>query len=233
MFYCEPYIDISTFGTKKVAVYPNYIILGVPTFDQKLQRVKFPVEKSIKFGEACFEHFFVFLKKAFKLFENLDIKPVLIYSEIAINEESDLENSENCLFYHGEGPENFRKVVLKSRLNKTNVVFELDFVSFNELCEAFASVFFKFYCYSPIQNIVIEQFVSETKVNEIKTKSFKELCDIIKTIKIVDLTPYECIVIANLIMRHRKILILWRHFVVLKPRYNVSEDKTNLEAKTV
>lgn len=213
------YIDICTVGDLKLAVYPNYLLLGKPVFDSHHQRVKFNTLSSIKLSEPVFRNFFIFLQKAFQLFENEDNSLTVIYSESPISDNVEIKDLKNSLFYEAEGEKNLRIVILCSTYNETQVKFYLNFQTFNELCESFSCLFFKTYCYTAVQNTVIEHFVHLTIVKDIKQKSLKDLITLIKEQNVLELTHNEVLIIANLIVRHRKLISLWRHFAVLNPRY--------------
>jgi len=227
-FISDVYIDICAVGDKKLAVYPNFIIFGKPIFDSHLQRVKFISDHTIKIKERVFKYFFLFLQKAFELFDNSALTPVLIYNEKHFSENCDLKDVKNCLFYHGKGEKDQRSVIITSTFGTKNVSFELDFCSFNELCESFSCLFFKSYCYTPLQNTIIEHFVHLTSAQEIQNICLKQLILQIKQINLLDLSPNETLFVASLIVRHRKLIILWRQFAVLNPRYQISEKQTSI-----
>jgi len=225
MFNIDVYIDICTVGDYKLAVYPNYLLFGKAVFDSHLQRVKFQNNNTIKLTEPIFAPFFIFLQKSFKLFENDEQKVTLIYSETPITDDLNLLQIKNCLFYNAEGEKNNRIIVITSTYCSKNIVYKLNYQAFCELCESFSTLFFKTYCYTPVQNTVIEHFVHLTSVSDIKKKQLKDFIQIIRHQNVLDLMPNEVLQICNLIVRHRKMLSLWRHFAVLNPRYQITAEK--------
>ena len=225
LFNIDIYIDICSVGDYKLAVYPNYLLFGKAIFDSHLQQVKFSNNNSIKLTEPIFAPFFIFLQKSFKLFENNEQKVTLIYSEAPVTDDINLSNVKNCIFYSAEGENINRLIVITSTYSAKNVVYKLNYQAFSELCESFSSLFFKTYCYTPVQNTVIEHFVHLTSVSDIKKKTLKDFIQIIKHQNVLDLIPNETLQICNLIVRHRKMLALWRHFAVLNPRYQITMEK--------
>jgi hypothetical protein len=224
--FSENYVDITSVGDYKLAVYPNFLVLGKAVFDTKLQRIKFSTETSFKIQEFAFENWFEFLKNGLNLFKNKDEVNVLIHCEAAVQPNTNLEETTNTFYYCGKGPLPLEKrtIIITSTYGLTPFSFEFNFHQFQALCEAFSSLFFKIYCYTPVQNIIIDHFVQSTPLPGIQNRSLKELFQSITHLNYLDLTPSECLVIADLIVRHRNLLMKWRHFAVLSPRYRITEQ---------
>ena len=229
-FINDVYIDIATIGDKKLAVYPNYLCFGKSLFDSHLQRVKFNTEASLKITERSFEYFLLFIPKALKLFDNLKTDLKLIYSEEIIDPKANLEEAKNCLCYYGRGEKNQRTIVITSSYTPNKLSFQLNFFEFKEFCQAFSNLFFKSYCYSPLQNTFIDYFVLTSTLNDIQELTLKQLLIKIKSLSLIDITVNEALIVANLIVRHRKILCLWHRIIVFDNRYEISEkEASNLE----
>ena len=226
-FITDVYIDISSVGDKKVAVYPNYLIFGKAIFDSHLQRAKFNEEASIKINERAFEHFLQFLSKAISIYHNKKTTLTLIHSDTFIPKDFNLEEAKNCLYYNGFGEKEERTLIITSTYNTPKVSFELNYKTYIELYEAFSNLFFKSYCYSPIQNIVIEHFVNNTSKNDIEEQCLKTIITNVKRLKLINLTANQLLRLSTLIVRHRKLLCLWHKFCVLKDQ--ITEKEASVE----
>jgi hypothetical protein len=231
-FITDIYIDIASVGDKKLAVYPNFLCLGKPIFDTHLQRVKFLSDTTIQITERSFEYFLVFLPKAFKIFDHLKTEWKLIYTEQVIEKNSNLEEAKNCLCYYGSGEKDQRTVTITSSYPLKKLSFNLNSIEFQELCQAFSNLFFKSYCYPPMQNTIIDDFVLTSTLKDIQELTLKDLLLHFKSNSVIDINPNEALIIANLIVRHRKILCLWHRIIVFDNRYQIPQKEAlNLECK--
>ena len=234
-FINEIYIDIATIGDKKLAVYPNYMCFGKSIFDTCIQRVKFNIESTLKITERSYEYFLIFIPKALKIFNNTKTNLNLIYTEEVIDKNADLEQAKNCICYYGSGEKDQRTLIITSSYSSNKLSFHLNCLQFEEFCQAFSNLFFKTYCYTPVQNTIIDNFVLTSKLTDIQELTLKQLLVKIRNNSLIDLTANEALIIATLIVRHRKILCLWHRISIFDKRYQIPEKEAsnldNLECK--
>jgi hypothetical protein len=225
------FVDIFTISEVKLAVFPNFIVIGEPIFDLKYQKVKFICENSLKITEISVINWFKFLKKLYSFFNpNTESEIVieknknfLIYCEESIEENENLDTKTNCIFYKVDLiAEKTKCVTITSTYFVKPVQFTFKYLNFMELYKAFSAAFFKLYGYSTIENLCIENFIksSSTTTGLIKKGTFKDILAKVKSDTIIDLTINQCFKITELIIRHRTILVLWKECTF----FNLEDD---------
>ena len=219
-YYCENYIDIFSVSTFKLAIYPQYIVFGHPVFDINSQKVKFNCQTSLKIPEDSLTHWFRFLHKVFVEFmEGTDHKGQhIIYTETAIEKENEnnLQKQKNCHFYEIKSNENdIKKITLCTTYSNVPLFFTLDALEFLQLCQAFSTGFFKMYCYTPTQNLCIQNFIETENSGYIMQCTLYEAFLHLRAQTLLPLSVSECIRTAELIIRHKDILIKWKQLSVL------------------
>ncbi len=220
-YYCENYIDIFSVNTFKLAVYPQYIVFGSPIFDINLQKAKFNTQTSLKIPEICLDNWLDFLNKvSTNFFEDQSIQgQQVIYSDLPIEEKhkNQLQNQKNCFFYELLNIEDSAntKVTISSTYLTIPLHFTLDSYEFLQFCQAFSTIFFKMYCYTPTQNLCINNFVQTENSGYIIECTLYEVFLHLKAQTLLPLSISECIRIAELIMRHKHTLIKWKKLAVL------------------
>ena len=221
-YYCENFIDIFSVCNNKLAIYPQYIVFGKPIFDISSQKVKFNCQTSLKIPEDSLNNWLSSLYKV--LFDIIEDKAVLgqhnIYSEEPIKEENkeQLEKQRNCFFYEIKNAENTPdlKVVIISSTYLTNPVhFTFDSLQFLQFCQAFSTGFFKMYCYTPTQNLCIQNFIETENSGYIIECSLYEAFLHLRAQTLLPLSLNECIRTSELIIRHKEILIKWKQLALL------------------
>lgn len=221
-YYCENYIDIFSVSNFKLAIYPQYIVFGQPIFDIGSQKVKFHCHTSLKIQEHCIDNWLNFLRKV--SFDFIEDKTTtgqqVIYTERPIEEENinNLQKQKNCHFYeikNSENTPNLKAVTFSSTYLTTPVHFTLDSLEFLQLCQAFSTGFFKIYCYTPTQNLCINNFVETENSAYIMECSLYEVFLHLRAQTLLPLSVSECIRTAELIIRHKDILIKWKKLSIL------------------
>jgi hypothetical protein len=221
LYFSKNYIDIFSVSQYKLAVYPLFLVFGQPLFDSNSQEVKFNQHKSLKIQENYLSSWLHFLSCVILNYvEDQHVEgQQLIYSETPVNEENknNLQNQKNCYFYETEKNEDtsFYKVKIFSTFTKEPLQFTLDSWEFFELCQAFSSIFFKLYCYTPTQNLCIEHFINNENSGHVKECSLYEAYLHLRAQTLFPLSVNECIRTAELIIRHKNILIEWKKLAVL------------------
>jgi hypothetical protein len=220
-YFCENYIDIFCVSHYKLAVYPLYLVFGRPIFDINSQKVKFPSQTSLKIQENCLSEWLYALHTiTVNFFEDQNlIGQKVIYSDTPIEEENkeDLENRKQCFFYeikHSEDASDL-KIRISSTYSAAPVHFLLDSSEILEFVQAFSAIFFKLYCYSPTQNLCIENFVKTENSGFILECTLYEVFLHLRAQALLPLSVSECMRTAELIIRHKEIIIKWKKLAVL------------------
>ncbi len=223
-FFCENYIDIYTISQHKLAVYPSYLVLGHPIFDSSCEKVKFNRQSSLKITENYFSSWLHFFYKVLFIFiedqhqDQHKEGQQLIYSEEPVEEQNkdNLQNQKNCYFYEiTKTQDTYNKVKISSTFSIKPVHFEFNSWDFFQLCQAFTSIFFKVYCYTPTQNLCIDNFIKSENSGFVLQSSFSEVLLHLKNQTVYPLSLNECIRTAELIIRHKDILIQWKKLAVI------------------
>ena len=219
-YYCENYIDIFSVSNFKLAIYPQYIVFGQPIFDISSQKVKFNCQTSLKIPEDCLTHWFEFLHTVFVDFmEDKDTKgQYLIYTEKPIEEQNknNLQKQKNCYSYERKSNENDIKVITFCTTYSTLPnYFTLDALEFLQFCQAFSTGFFKMYCYTPTQNLCIQNFIETENSGYIIECTLYEVFLHLRAQTLLPLSISECMRTAELIIRHKDILIKWKQLALL------------------
>jgi hypothetical protein len=197
-------------------------VFGQPIFDISSQKVKFHCQTSLKLPEDCLNNWFEFLHKV--LFDFIEEKSStgqhVIYTERPIEEENknDLQKQKNCYFYEIKSTEdtpNLNVVTFSSTYLTTPVHFTLDSLEFLQFCQAFSTGFFKMYCYTPTQNLCIKNFIETENSGYIIECSLYEVFLHLRAQTLLPLSLSECIRTAELIIRHKDILIKWKQLSIL------------------
>jgi hypothetical protein len=214
-YYSDNYIDIFTISDYQLAVFPLFLIFGPPTFDTRLQKVKFNCETSFKLPEDSISYWFTSLQKLIDLFfDNHTRYPQeLIYSETPVQEEerNNLENKKDCFYFQVSNT----ILTITSTYTAKPVHFTFDASTFVKFCEGFSTIFFKLYCYTPAQNLCIEQLVKSENTGFLIESSFHEIFLSLRAQALMPLTINECVRISELIIRHKDILIKWKKFALM------------------
>lgn len=219
-YYCANYIDIFSVSNFKLAIYPQYIVFGQPIFDISTQKVKFNTQTSLKIPEESLTHWFEFLHTVFVDFmEETNTKGQhLIYTDEPIEEENknNLQKQKNCYFYEIKSNEsNIKVITFCSTYLTLPLYFTLEALEFLQFCQAFSTGFFKMYCYTPTQNLCIQNFIETENSGYIIKCTLYEVFLHLRAQTLLPLSVSECMRTAELIIRHKDIIIKWKQLAVL------------------
>lgn len=210
----QKFIDIVTINEFKLAVYPSYLVFGIPVY-QDFSLV-FESNNYIRIKEHQITVWIDFFDRLAQILGNPDNqeelgKETLIVTDTVLADTNvntlDVTKLDNCCYFVIKVELNQKIVYLTAKYQQT-IYFTLPETESFLFIQAFRSIFFKIYAYPERVNFYTLEIVKKCPIKYLEDDSNEKIFDFIQTIYF--LQENELYYITELVRRHRLLFIKFK-----------------------